>query len=515
MRTIQDIEETAQKPIEEVLVEIKLGIEGFRHFCEWVIGETDGKPLVLQDYQLEWANAFLNRRRSCIVAPRGHGKSLILGTLFPLWVVWNQHGKHIAIVSNSMNQSTRLLADMRKHIFSNELLIELKPATKELMWTKTEINTENMCRIICKPFSDNIRGEQIDYCLCDEASLFQEQDIFDSAVVSTTNSKKGHIMVIGTPMTKVDLLSKLSENHEYWYKKYPAIKEDGTPLWPNRFTNSELERIRSTQGSLTFTREYLCEVVDEGTQVIPPSLIAASLDNKCVLTQLYDQSREYFIGIDLAASKETWGDETCFTVVSRPINGPTNQYTIEWINHYRGTGAGIGYSAPLNDTIQLNRQYHPKNILIDPSLYGKPFIDDLQCRGVPCLGLPFKTENRNLILSNLIRLFDNKGEDNNPNPLITLPYNLHDKYTEVNIDTLMRQLSELVMDRTRTGQSTYKTVGKHDDLVMSLALACYAAQESRPYLSYIRTGNPDKIKEKNIIKQKELIKTNRFQINLK
>jgi hypothetical protein len=50
---------------------------------------------------------------------------------------------------------------------------------------------------------------------------------------------------------------------------------------------------------------------------------------------------------------------------------------------------------------------------------------------------------------------------------------------------------------------------------MSLALACYAAQESRPYLSYIRTGNPDKIKEKNIIKQKELIKTNRFQINLK
>ena len=71
MRTVADIEAESKKTISEVFVEIKYGIPGFKKFCEWVIGRADNKPLILQNYQLEWANAFLHRPRSCVMAHCG------------------------------------------------------------------------------------------------------------------------------------------------------------------------------------------------------------------------------------------------------------------------------------------------------------------------------------------------------------------------------------------------------------------------------------------------------------
>jgi len=44
-------------------------------------------------------------------------------------------------------------------------------------------------------------------------------------------------------------------------------------------------------------------------------------------------------------------------------------------------------------------------------------------------------------------------------------------------DILVKELSEIVAMETKTGKETYRGVGAHDDSVMALALAAWAADE--------------------------------------
>jgi len=439
----------------------------FKFFCE---NALTYERLKIAKFHIDWFNYFMTKPRVCIVAPRCSGKTTILGVAFPIWVSLFYRKKQFLIISNSMKQSTLVLEQIVNNILDNEFLAKLKPSERNMSWTKTEINTSTGCKILCKPYSNNVRGEHVNYVLCDEASLYQDTQIFFGAIVSTVKAKKGHIMVIGTPQTHVDLIAQLSDKKlhpEYFSKVYPAIK-DGKSLWPERYDKDSLSRLLKELGEATFAREYLCSLEEEGVSAIPFGIIVKGYDKSLSFEPHADGKAAYYTGVDFAMSPK--GDYSVFITLKKE----DETLTIVDIKRFRG----LTFDAQENIIRDINMKFRPVKIVLDESTFGKPFVDKLIAEGLPVDGFYFTPDNRNTILKNLTRLFWNER--------IKIPRSGKHPEEISTTDQLSRELTEFVPDKTPSGNPTYKTLGKYDDCLMALALACYGATMRGQFLSLVK-----------------------------
>lgn len=256
MRKIEDMLEEGQT-IEEFILECSLD---FGYFVKRVLD---------MDYEWfhdEWFRAFHNYERSAIIAARGHGKTQMLGVNYALWYTFFHENKKFLIISKTKEQSTSILDELKKTIYNNELLQKLQPDHRSATWTKTEINTSTRCQILCKPYSNTIRGLHVDRALADEVAFYEDKNIFYYVFSPTLNVQKGHLMAISTPQSEGDLIMELYHNNQYFSKVYPAVDENEDPLWDEQFSKDRLEQIREEIGDLKFNREYKC--VERGTKIL-------------------------------------------------------------------------------------------------------------------------------------------------------------------------------------------------------------------------------------------------------
>jgi len=95
-------------------------------------------------------------------------------------------------------------------------------------------------------------------------------------------------------------------------------------------------------------------------------------------------------------------------------------------------------------------------VLLDSTGVGDPILDDLQNAFVSVEGYKFTNESKNRLVKQLQVAIEQR--------LITFP----------EIDVLMKELMEFEYGITKTGQVSYSAPhGKHDDCVISLALAVW------------------------------------------
>jgi hypothetical protein len=429
----------------------------------------------IQPFHLEWVDMFQHLSRSCIFAPRGFGKSTILGVDFTMWRLLFSPNKKFLVVSNAIHQSKRIIQEIKRSIKDIPILTYLKGDT----WTKMHITTPFGGEVICKPYSPNVKGVHVDYALCDEATTFKDKSIYYDSIAPTVNRFNGNICLIGTPESEDDLIHELSGRSEYVLKKYVAEK-DGRILWPTKFPMSTLEKIKMKEGPLSYSKNYLCELYDEGTQLFPLPTIVKTFDRTFGFETVADGASDYFAGIDLAMAPE--GDYAVFATVKR---SPEGQIIISNIRRSRG----IEYEEQELIAAEEYHKFIPGKTLIDDSVYGKAFIQDLRNKyTIPCLPFNFNPENRNSIINNLIRLFTpEKGAP----PKIVLPMEEHDKAM---MELFIKELSGVILSKTKTGLRTFKSTTKHDDMVMAVGLACFAA--GGPYSTGVLSSSSALIKEK-------------------
>jgi len=314
-----------------------------------------------------------------------------------------------------------------------------------------------------------VRGGHYNYALIDEISTYPDPQLYWNAVVPTVNAKKGHIMAIGTPLSEFDLLAQLKKNKEYRYAEYPALKKDGTPLWPERFSIEDLKKIEA-ENPVAFAREYLLVITDSHITPFPFNLIVKAYDrNKQFLPKRpANDDSKYFVGVDLASSPE--GDYTVITTVKRNDDG-----TIELVDMKRFRGMFV--QAQLEEIKAVNQKFQPLKVLIDESQFGKMMIQQLFDWNVPVEGYQFTRAKRMELFKNLIFLFQSRS--------VILPYSDLDPETVAMVDILTKELTSVVPEVTASGQETYVAMSKHDDCVISLGLACKAAVEEKGFLPVI------------------------------
>lgn len=431
-------------------------ITAFKRFAEKLLN------LSIKPFHLEWVKAFYNNPRNVIISHRGSGKTTILGVAFPLWIVTFKLNKTFLIVSANMRESTKIISQIRNYINSVEYLSALKPSSSEYHWTKQDLHTTTNCRILCRPYTQNIRGVHVDYILADEASQFQDTSIYYSAIVPMVAHKNGHIMVIGTRQTETDLLGQLIEKESgYFYKSYPVIDtKTKKPLWPEKFSIKKIKQIKKDIGNTDFAREYLNLVVPKERQVFPPELVAKALDSSIALDSKFNPDSNYYLGCDLALSPH--GDYSVFTT----IENLEDKLYIR--NVFRRKG--MNFHNQINKIVDLHSLYQYKNVTIDESNWGPVLLDELRRKHIPVSGVKFTPENRNNLINNLRRIFESEQ--------IVIPYS-KDNDTRTIVQPIIKELTRILSSTTKSGMDTYKTIGKYDDCVMSLALACYSATKQR------------------------------------
>ena len=425
--------------------------------------------LIIKPFHEEWIDMFMNSNLTCIVAPTGHGKTNLMGIMMSLWIAQYQHNKEILIVSNTMEQSTKILDRIKDMIRDNEMLQNLIPIKQqEKTWSKTEIHLRTGCKIYCKPCNQNIRSYHVNYLLADEVAQYRDHQVFFKWIMTRVTSKMGKLVAITTFIDEMDLAHKLvgkeGEKRGFASKVYKAIDKEGNPFFPELYSKERLQEIKESIGSLAFDREYLSNTLSIEDALFPPQMVASCFNEELGFSM---KEGEYTVmGIDIAVSAGATADYSVFTIVE---NIGRKTY-IRRIERYRG----MPISFQIDRIIELQNIFKCKHIYLDSSSMGETFVQELRQKGLPITPCDFSYKNRNDYLINLRRYMDEKR--------LVIPRKFEDSKCITMGDILYGELISFVVTKTPSGMVTYKTTSKHDDSVFSLALAIKGASSQKKFI---------------------------------
>lgn len=446
----------------------------FKHFSAYVMGNKIGSM------HEEWISALDSPLDIGLMAARGHFKTTTMSVSYPLWRMYKETDPRIILgVSATQSQSAKNL-DIIKHkiltvpILKRRLLPERLHATK---WSDRIIKTRNGHIMYSHPFNDSVRGIHADLCISDDVlkaeittNVEEAKNVFYGTIFPTTKSRRGKHIVIGTPTSYKDLLHDLSSKQTFKVLKYPAVIMDGQgkwirPIFPEHFTLQQLSEIKATMPPHLWAREYMCEPVSSETSVFSSEILQASIRNHEAERVFYDMPEAQpmkFLGCDIAVSETEKSDWSVFSVLEKLDNRP---YFLREVIRKK-----LSPAANVEEIERLHKVNCFTKILIERTGTGFATAKDV-CESdiTKSVSESFdtKAQTKPKILSNLE---------------MAMTYNLNtqsDKYEDAlvipDIPVLLSELGAMTYGRTRSGVEGYYSAAKHDDCVMSLALALECA----------------------------------------
>lgn len=340
---------------------------------------------LIADHHEEWSQLVSEHERLCILAPRDHGKSWVLDKAYPIWMAWRNPGKSGFIFSATQDQASRILGDIKEEIETNPRLADLLPKKRGKNWNQHALQLANGHTIYARGFGTRVRGAHPVWIVCDDVlndeSAYSEttrakQIAYFKSAVSNMCVPGGQIVVIGTPFHSADLYGELKEMPAYFYKRYSAIKADGTPLWPERYSLARLLWKRDKEiGPLMFAREYQCEPVADDISLFPSYLFKGNCELHHVkLGMPYkfwkSMGMSIYMGVDFAISSSASADFTVIFVMGVQENG--DRWIIDIFK-----AQGMPYRLQKSKIIEYGRRYHPDLIFLESNQMQRIFGDEI------------------------------------------------------------------------------------------------------------------------------------------
>ena len=429
-----------------------------------------------QWFHKEWAEIFDSKERSLIEAPRGFGKSTTLGSSYSIWKCLFNRDMRFLIVSKTLSQSKDIISKTKRLIKKNDFLKNQLITGKKEDWKTQHLIFNTGCDIVCRPYKDSILGWHGHRVLCDEASVYDNHDIFHNYVAPTTNKFNGHICLIGTPQDELDLMATLKSNTDYFYKSYPAehnkecVKSNGI-LWPTDFGEKKLRAIEERDGALSYAKNYLLKFMDIGSQLFPAEHLQKLLNPKFVFEDCNDGSHDYYVGVDLASSEK--GDFTVYSAGKKIELDGLEYIQLVYMHSERGTH----YADHKTNLRDVYEAFEPQIGLVDESLFGVTLIEDIEDEyGIQYYGYKFSPWSKLIDLVNVaVRMMPTTDR---PYGKIIIPRG-QDMMTHSETDVLLKELKGWIKTKTDKGTRTYKSTTKHDDRSISFMLMLEAASREQ------------------------------------
>lgn len=284
---------------------------------------------------------FLPRqKRVLIAAPRGFAKSTVSSVIYPLWLAISQLShRNIAIISASEGLAVELLRKIKHELEMNENILKYWGDLRTDKWSETHIIVKTLegkhINIVAKGAGAQIRGFRPDCMILDDIETdegveSEEQRsklktwLFKSAL--NTLLPHGQLVIVGTILSPLSLLSDLLETDNGWFKrKYMAYKggsvKQGDELWPSLWPHESLLKRRSEIGSFAFASEFMNSPLESGEMPIKEHQIKK-------WKELPD-NLSYWIALDPAYSEQSTSDYKVAVLVG--IDNDNNRYLVDYI----------------------------------------------------------------------------------------------------------------------------------------------------------------------------------------
>ena len=468
---------------------------------------------LLGTHHLEWDELVALYDRILIQSARDHGKSYSFSFAYPLWkACYQAPGSLGYLFSSTEDLAQHLLRFVARELMENPKLERFLPATGGREWNNREITLRNGSTIVARGMSGARRGPHPDWIVGDD--MLDDDDIYSETVrnrhidfflssVAPMCAPGGQIIVVGTPMHQADLYWALEASGRYHSARYPAIKADGTALWPDRY-NLEALRLKKQElrSEARFAREFLCKPLTDEASLFPSKLFEGSevrLPYILGLPASYweRQGMLRYTGVDNAMSNEVGADY--FVIFTLALD----QYGNRWLANLR-RAKGLAFHSQIDMIVDEYHLMRPEVVFIESNQAQRVWTDEVSRRyGIPVrrfftIGVggrqpltPWKRGATNVVV--------NKHHIDRGVPGIRI--SLENKKWRIprgdahSIELTDTWIGEMQAMSWQNGKVV--SVGQHDDTVMAMWMADTAAKLGNIRLDWVepeqRVGPPPSV----------------------
>lgn len=353
-----------------------------------VTAEFPDGQFVVADHHIEWDRVIgMGRRINCILAARGHGKSLYWTYAYPIWKADKTGRGSGCIFSASQEQASEKLNEIKQEIEENPKLRHLLPSRRsKRRWGSKLIELANGHKIYARGWKTRARGIHPDWIVLDDAlndeTMYSETvrkkdiDYFVSAIVPMM-MRHTQIVVVGTPFFDGDLYTKLESTPGVAFFKFPALDALGNALWPDLHSLDMLEEQRVVLGEIAFAREYLCQPIADAMSLFPAYLfVGEPVEQPTVRLGMPWRFwadlgiTSVAMGVDFALSASVKADYTVIWTMGEDGHGN------RWIMDIRREH-GLEYQHQLSLINEVARLYRPSVIYLESNQMQRIFGDEL------------------------------------------------------------------------------------------------------------------------------------------
>jgi hypothetical protein len=280
---------------------------------------------------------------------------------------------------------------------------------------------------------------------------------------------KSQIVIIGTAQDWEDLYHDLLKSKHFRGRKMQAIIDEDTQkvLWPERYSYADLMKLKETQGSLAFAKEYQNEPINDDTTIFPSSLFVDCKDEDLSYVRSYDGPNPVFLGGDFSVPGSIDKDRTC--VLSFEMDGANNFIVPLW----------YWLDRPTEMQEQLTQIEHQCQALkvtlgyIEDNLFQKLYAQHFKTKtNLPIQG---HTVTHGAKIAKEIGILSFRPLFENGR--IRLPYKTAQDRKMT--DEMIKEFSGVVKKNGKIGNFTY-----HDDIILAFWHALEASRASGSKFSY-------------------------------
>jgi hypothetical protein len=421
---------------------------------KWLVDASDHQKL-LRD---------LNPRQVAVCG-RGWGKSLVFSRK-NLWLIYTKPKLESLIISSTQRQSMIMFDYCYFTIMANSLMREMiqRPGTTRTVIRLKPPLGSKLVALPCSP--DKLRGYHPDWVFCDEASIIPTEMITSEIMMMLTKPNAGLVMS-GTPMAfehvfrKAFLDRKRYSVHHYPSYSSPLVSQEQLAEWQEMMTREE------------WMREVEAVWVEVAHTFFPMDLIVSCVDPELGNPDSPNQSIEdiekvspaqlrgrYFAGLDLGKQV----DYSVLAVVQLTENGEVR------LVHKRQFPLGTPYPDVIAYVARAHQVFSFEGIYVDKTGIGDAIVDELSA----------------IEISNVKGVFFTDIEKENMLNYLKLLMEKHKLKILGDDAQLINQINEQQYEylRPKTAQERihlkfWHPLGRHDDQLYALALACYASKSKK------------------------------------
>jgi len=382
---------------------------------------------------------------SCLVAGRQTGKTFYMQNDAVMRALNNP--KHRMFwVSPIQDQANKVMKDIEGMFSSHQDLWSKIIKRYDRKANEMYFYNGSFIKFRSADSGDNLRGATLDYIYLDEAA-YMKLDFINEVLLPMVTRTGGKVTAASTfngPNWFYDWF-KEGQQEENW-EQIKSIKRTYLDLNDDKVAKTVLG-IKKSMTKAQFDQEFLCKPVSANALFSNvEDAVVDNIDTRC---------ERVYIGMDIGVAQ----DYTVLTAIS-------DDYRVIDIDRFNYKEEGMDYEE-FKERIKAFYLKHDNNLAAAYFEVNNNdlLFDDLTDDGIMYKLIPFTTsaQSKPEIIRNLIKLFEDK--------VIKIPKNTD----------LIKELYDFKSKRNAiTGNLQFSnTDGKHDDMVMSLAICAYCAAEEQ------------------------------------